>query len=69
MADQEDCDTEAVELQLQVSPDDETSDTSPKEPSTSQAAKEESLRTSQRVRKLTEKGQALHKEKGEYASN
>ncbi len=63
MADQEDCDTEAVELQLQVSPDDETPDISPKEPSTSQAAKEESLRKSQKVRKLTEKGQALHEER------
>ncbi len=63
MADQEDCDTEAVEFQLQVGSDDETSNTSPKEPSTSQAAKKESLRKSQRVRKLTVKGQALHEEK------
>ncbi|RXN28128.1 hypothetical protein ROHU_019454 [Labeo rohita] len=58
MADQKDCDTEVVELQLQVRPDDETPDSS-----TNQAAKEESSRKSQRVRKLTEKGQALHKEK------
>ncbi len=61
MADQED--SEAVAFQLQVGSDDETSNTSPKEPSTSQAAKKESLRKSQKISKLTVKGQALHKEK------
>ncbi|GAA6072957.1 uncharacterized protein LOC108179085 [Tachysurus ichikawai] len=63
MADQEDCDSEAVKIQQQVSPEEKTPDTSPQDSSTSQAAKEESLRKSQRVRKLTEKGQTLHEEK------
>nr|XP_021329350.1 uncharacterized protein LOC110439121 [Danio rerio] len=63
MEDQEDCDIDAVELQLQVSPEDENCETSAQEPSTNEAAKEESLRKSQRVRKFTEKGQALHDEK------
>lgn len=64
MADQEESDSKAAGgLPLQLSTDDETLNASQQEPSTNLAAKEGSLRRSQRVRKLTEKSQALHEEK------
>ncbi|KAL3970392.1 ribosomal biogenesis protein LAS1 [Sarotherodon galilaeus] len=56
---QEGCDTEAVEQQQEAFEEQE----SLQEPCTSKAAKEGSLRKSQRVTKFTERGQALHDEK------
>ncbi|XP_076740274.1 uncharacterized protein LOC143418645 [Maylandia zebra] len=55
---QEGCDTEAVEQQEAF----EEQESLP-EPCTSKATKEGSLRKSQRVKKFTERGQALHDEK------
>lgn len=56
--------SEAVKLQEQASPDEETIVSSPQqEANTSQAAEEDALRKSQRIRKLTEKGQTLHEER------
>lgn len=56
--------SEAVKLQDQASPDDETVDSNPpQEVNTSQAVEEDALRKSQRNRKLTERGQALHEER------
>lgn len=55
---QEGCDTEAVEQQEAFEEQE-----SLQEPCTSKAPKEGSLRKSQRVKKFTERGQALHDEK------
>lgn len=56
--------SEAVKLQDQASPDEETVDSNPpQEVNTSQVVEEDALRKSQRNRKLTEKGQALHEER------
>ncbi|CAI5694728.1 unnamed protein product [Oreochromis niloticus] len=55
---QEGCDTEAVEQQEAFEEQE-----SLQEPCTSKATKEGSLRKSQRVKKFTERGQALHDEK------
>ncbi|KAI7805753.1 hypothetical protein IRJ41_018563 [Triplophysa rosa] len=56
--------SEAVKLQEQASPDEENVDLSPQqEANTSQVGEEDALRKSQRTRKLTEKGQALHEDR------
>lgn len=63
MFDQEDCYTEIVDPQQEGSLEEEALDISQKEANISQEAEEEGLRRSLRLRKLTEKGQALHEEK------
>ncbi|KAI7805752.1 hypothetical protein IRJ41_018562 [Triplophysa rosa] len=56
--------SKAVKLQEQASPDEENVDLSPQqEANTSQVDEEDALRKSQRTRKLTEKGQALHEDR------
>ncbi|XP_055056153.1 uncharacterized protein [Misgurnus anguillicaudatus] len=56
--------SEAVQLHEQVSPDEESVDSSSQqEANSSKAAEDVGLRKSQRTRKLTKKGQALHEER------